>query len=199
MSKQTNIADDIAAERLGGGNGGLPPDMAPWMARAILIIDGFSRWFGFVVAFLTLGIVAAMSYEIFARYLFRAPTLWAYDISRMLYGALFMLGAGYALFKGAHIRADFIYRSWSPRTQAGVDLALYLFIYFPALIVFFIYAYQFGFTSWIRSERGMDTAWMPMLWPIKMALPVGVATLLIQGISEVLKCWYAVRRNRWPQ
>ncbi|MDP7564026.1 MAG: TRAP transporter small permease subunit, partial [Arenicellales bacterium] len=133
-----------------------------------------------------------------ARYAFIAPTMWAYDISRMLAGALFMLGAGYGLSKGVHIRADFIYRNWSPRTQGIVDTTLYLAFYFPGLIVCLWAAYDYAYLAWMRGERGMDTAWMPIMGPIKTALPVGIALLLIQGVSEVLKSIYAIKHRRWP-
>jgi len=95
-----------------------------------------------------------MVFEVVARYAFIAPTMWAYDISRMLAGALFMLGAGYALSKGVHIRADFIYRTWSVKTQGKVDLFLYVFFYFPGLFVFLWMSTDFAYLSWIRGERG---------------------------------------------
>lgn len=198
MAKKVNIADTLLADERGESTQGLPGDMAPWMRRTILVVDGFSSWVGTIVCFLTLPLIAAMSIEIFMRYFFLQPTVWAYDLSRMMYGAMFMLGAGYALMKGVHIRADFLYRLWPVRVQAGVDLGLYLVLYFPSLIVFLWYSLDFAQTAWVRAERGMDTAWMPYLAPVKTALAAGIAMLLIQGISEVLKCWYALRKGRWP-
>ena len=198
MVKKVNIADTIIAEQRGDSTQGLPNDMPRWMRRIILAVDGFSWWVGHIVCFMILPLIAAMVIEIFMRYFFLQPTVWAFDLSRMLYGAMFMLGAGYALLKGVHIRADFLYRLWPVRVQASVDLGLYLVLYFPSMIVFLWYAFSFAERAIIRAERGMDTAWMPYLGPIKAALAVGVALLLIQGISEVLKCWYAIRKNRWP-
>ena len=193
-----DITDELIAERRGDGTGKLPDDMVPWMAKVITVIDTFSLWTGRLVCLLTLPLIFAMVYEVVARYAFVAPTMWAYDISRMLYGALFMLGAGYALSKGVHIRADFIYRNWSARTQGLVDGSLYVIFYFPGMMVFLWMALDFAYLSWYRGEKGMDTAWMPIMGPIKSALPVGVAFLLIQGVSELLKCYYAVMKNRWP-
>jgi TRAP-type mannitol/chloroaromatic compound transport system permease small subunit len=141
----------------------------------------------------------AMVYEVVARYAFTAPTVWAYDVSRMLYGALFVLGAGYALSKGVHIRSDFLYRKWAIRTQGRVDTALYLVFYFPAMLIFLWVATQWGWASVVRGERGMDTAWMPLLGPVKTCLPIGIVFLLIQGISELLKSIHAARTGRWPQ
>lgn len=173
--------------------------MPQWMARLIVAIDTFSIWVGKAVAWLTVPLMLSMAYEVFSRYLFTAPTTWAYDISRMLYGAMFVLGAAYGLSKGVHIRADFIYRKWSVRTQGKVDLALYLICFFPSMVILLYVSTDWAWTSVSRLERGMDTAWMPYLGPIKSCLPIGVAFLILQGISEVLKCAHAARKGRWPE
>ena len=196
--QEPELTDELIAERRTGEPGQLPDDMARWMANLITWIDWLSLWTGRIVCWLTIPLIGAMVYEIFMRYAFTAPTMWAYDISRMLYGALFMLGAGYGLLRGVHIRADFIYRNWKPKTQAIVDGILYVLFYFPGLIVFAWMATEFAHASWGRFERGMDTAWMPYVFPIKTVLPIGVALLLIQGVSELLKCIYAVTKGRWP-
>jgi len=133
-----------------------------------------------------------------ARKLFTAPTMWAYDLSRFMYGALFMLGAGYALSKGVHIRADFLYRNFKTKTQGLIDFWLYLLFYFPGLIVFLWMTTGFVQESIMRGERGMDTTWMPYMWPIKSCLLVGIVFLLIQGISELLKSYWAATRGKWP-
>jgi len=191
------IVDELIAERR-ADDAKLPEDMAPWMAATITWIDRFSLWTGRIVCWLTVPLFSVMVYEIFVRYAFTAPTMWAYDISRMLYGALFMLGAGYGLSKGVHIRADFIYRNWSAKAQGMVDGILYVLFYFPGLIVFLWMSTEFAYESWIRLERGMDTAWMPFVFPIKTVLPIGVLFLMIQGVSELLKCIYAATKGRWP-
>ena len=193
-----DISDELIAERRARAPGDLPGDMPVWMARVITWIDTFSLWVGRTVCWLTVPLFGAMVYEVVARYAFIAPTMWAYDISRMLYGALFMLGAGYALSRGVHIRADFIYRNWSQRTQGLIDATLYVVFYFPGLLVFLWMATDFAYLAWYRGERGMDTAWMPYMAPIKTVLPTGIVLLLIQGVSELLKSVYAVMRGRWP-
>ena len=192
------FADELIAERRSDPGGKMPDDMPRWMARTITFIDRFSDWVGQTVCWITVPLCLAMVYEVIARKFFVAPTMWAYDLSRMFYGALFMLGAGYALMKGVHIRADFIYRNWPPRVQGMVDASLYIVFYFPGLIAFLFMATDFAYMSWIRGERGMDTAWMPHMGPIKTVLPVGVVLLLIQGVSELLKSIYAATHNRWP-
>lgn len=191
------VSDELVAGRRGEILR-LPADMPRWMAGTIVLVDRASRWVGRVVAWLVVPLMLAMIYEVVARSLFRAPTIWAYDVSRMLYGAFFMLGAAYALAKGVHIRADFLYRRFDVRVQGWIDTVLYLMLYFPALIVFLIVAYDYAFLAWLRGQRGMDTAWMPLLGPIKTALPVGIALLLMQGVSELLKSYYAATRGRWP-
>lgn len=193
-----NIADELLADRRSERPARLPDDMPRWMARTITWIDSASRWAGYTVCWLTVPLFGAMVYEVIARYVFTAPTMWAYDVSRMLYGALFMLGAGYALSKGVHIRADFLYRNWSEKTQGIVDATLYIIFYFPGLIVFLLMSTDFAYLSWVRGERGMDTAWMPHMGPIKTVLPVGIVLLLIQGVSELLKSLYAATHGRWP-
>ena len=192
-----DISDEMIAERR-GGSGKMPDDMPFWMAKSITSIDKFSNWIGNIVCWILMPLIFAMTYEVIMRKFFLAPTIWAYDISRFLYGALFMLGAGYALSKGVHIRADFLYRNFKTKNQGLVDFWLYILFYFPGLLFFFYMTTGFVQESIMRSERGMDTAWMPYMWPIKACLWFGILFLLIQGISEVLKSYYAATRGRWP-
>ena len=154
-----DVTDELIAERRKDYTGKLPEDMPLWMAKTITYIDQFSLWIGRIVCWLTLPLFGAMVYEVIARYAFIAPTMWAYDMSRFLYGALFMLGAGYALSKGVHIRADFLYRNFKVKTQGIVDTTLYILFYFPGLLFFFYMTTGFVQESIMRSERGMDTAW----------------------------------------
>ena len=197
--KPTNldISDEMIAERR-GGSGKMPDDMPTWMAKTIVSIDKFNKTIGNIVCWITIPLILGMVYEVLARKLFLAPTIWAYDMSRFLYGALFMLGAGYALSKGVHIRADFLYRNFKTKTQGKIDFWLYLLFYFPGLIVFLYMTTIFVQESIMRGERGMDTAWMPYMWPIKACLWLGILFLLIQGFSEVLKSYYAATKGRWP-
>jgi TRAP-type mannitol/chloroaromatic compound transport system permease small subunit len=194
-----DLTDELIAGRRLDAGGRMPPDMAPWMVRTIVGIDAFSLWVGRVISWLTLPLIAAMVYEVVARYAFTAPTMWAYDMSRMLYGSMFVLGAAYGLSKGVHIRSDFLYRNWPVRTQARVDAGLYLVFYFPSMLIFLWVAAQWAWSAVAGGERGMDTAWMPLLGPIKSCLPAGILFLIIQGVSETLKCFYAASRGRWPE
>ena len=192
-----DISDEMIAERR-GGTGKMPEDMPNWMSKTIVGIDRFSKLIGNIVCWITIPLILGMVYEVFARKLFLAPTIWAYDMSRFLYGALFMLGAGYALSKGVHIRADFLYRNFKVKTQGMVDFWLYLLFYFPGLLVFLYMTIGFVQESIMRGEKGMDTTWMPYMWPIKTCLLIGIIFLLIQGVSELLKSYYAYKKGRWP-
>ncbi len=197
--KPTNldISDEMIAERR-GGIGKMPDDMPPWMAKTIVSIDKFNKTIGNIVCWITIPLILGMVYEVLARKLFLAPTIWAYDMSRFLYGALFMLGAGYALSKGVHIRADFLYRNFKTKTQGKIDFWLYLLFYFPGLIVFLYMTTIFVQESIMRNERGMDTTWMPFMWPIKSCLWFGIIFLLVQGVSELFKSYHAMTKGRWP-
>ncbi len=192
-----DISDEMIAERR-GITGKMPDDMPVWMAKCIVYIDKFSKWIGNIVCWILMPLIFAMTYEVLARKLFLAPTIWAYDISRFLYGALFMLGAGYALSRGVHIRADFLYRNFKIKNQGLIDFWLYLLFYFPGLIVFLYMTIGFVGESIQRGERGMDTTWMPYMWPIKSCLLIGIIFLLVQGVSELLKSYWAAKKGEWP-
>ena len=192
-----DISDEMIAERR-GSTGKMPDDMPVWMAKCIVNIDKFSKWIGNIVCWILMPLIFAMTYEVLARKLFLAPTIWAYDISRFLYGALFMLGAAYALSRGVHIRADFLYRNFKIKNQGLIDFWLYLLFYFPGLIVFLYMTIGFVGESIQRGERGMDTTWMPFMWPIKSCLLIGIIFLLVQGVSELLKSYWAAKKGEWP-
>ena len=192
-----DISDEMIAERR-GGSGKMPNDMPSWMASSIVNIDKFSKWIGNIVCWILIPLIFTMTYEVLARKLFHAPTIWAYDISRFLYGALFMLGAGYALSRGVHIRADFLYRNFKKKNQGLIDFWLYLLFYFPGLFVFLYMTIGYVGESIQRGERGMDTTWMPYMWPIKSCLLIGIIFLIIQGVSELFKSYWAAKKGKWP-
>lgn len=199
MPETHNLTDEMIAGRRPDTHDHLPEDMPRWMSSVIVTIDTISLWTGRVVAWLTVPLMLVIVYEVLARYLFTAPTRWAYDISRMLYGAMFVLGAAYALSKGVHIRADFIYRRWSVKTQGWVDTLLYLVCYFPTMGIFLFVSTEWAWISVSRGERGTDTAWMPLLGPLKSCVPIGISFVILQGISELLKSVHAARKGKWPQ
>ena len=192
-----DLKDELIAERK-VGHFDRPDDMSSAIYKAIINIDKFSLFIGKIVCWITVPLFLCMAYEVIARKFFLAPTYWAYDMSRFFYGAMFMLGAGYALSRGVHIRADFLYRNFKVKTQGLVDFWLYLFFYFPGLSFFLYMTTGFVIESIQRGEKGMDTAWMPYMWPIKSCLWFGIVFLLIQGVSEFLKSHYAMTKGKWP-
>lgn len=166
------------------------------LVRAIRALDAVAEWSGRIVAWLVLPLIAIMVYEVVVRYAMR-PTQWAYDLSYMAYGALFMLGAGYTLFKGAHIRTDFLYQKWPVKVQAAVDATCYLLLFFPGIALFLWIGADFAWNSWIRTERAVGSSWMPIIYPLKGVIPVAAGLLLLQGLSEFLKCLHALRTGKW--
>ncbi|HEY7458522.1 MAG TPA: TRAP transporter small permease subunit [Xanthobacteraceae bacterium] len=154
-------------------------------------IDWFTDRFGTLVAWLNVPLVLAVSYEVVARYFFHAPTIWSYDVTYMLYGAIFMLGAAYALHKGAHIRTDFFFEHWSIRTRGIIDSSAYLIFFFPSLIVFLIVSWDEGLYAFRIGETSEQTPWRPILWPFKMVVPLACLLLIVQGISETIKSLHA--------
>ncbi len=197
---ELDTTDELIAEARSHRPGQTPETMAPWMRRTIAGIEITNLWVGRVTCLLLIPVIAAMVYEVVARKLFIAPTDWAYDTSRMFAGALFMLGAGYALMRGVHIRADFLYRNWSKKTQVTVDAVLYLLFFFPAMLIFFWVSLDYTIDAWVSWERSMDTTLMAPLAPARTAMPLGALFLALQGVAEVLRCLHDMgpaRERAW--
>ncbi len=171
-----------------------PDAPAPeWLLSIVRRIDKFTDTTGTWFAWMSVPLVVAVSWEVISRYAFNAPTEWAFDVTYMLYGTLFMLGSAYALLKGAHVRTDFFWEKWTARTKGRIDMIAYLVFFLPGLLAFFflsltefIYAFQIGETS-------EQTPWRPILWPFKGMVPLAILLLLIQGVSEFLKSWWAAK------
>ena len=178
--------------RARSGRDGFPPAFV----SIIRVIDTLSDWSGRIFCWLIIPLVGGATFEVISRYVFNAPTIWAYDLNYMLYGAFFMLGAAYALYRGAHIRTDMLYQNWSPRRQGAVDAACYLFLFFPAMGFLFYMGFQEAWHSLLIGERSDATPWRPVVYPLKMVIPVTGLMLLVQGVSEFLKSLYAVRTGR---
>ncbi len=166
---------------------------APLHIRMVRVIDKFTDFTGTLVAWLIVPLVAVVSYEVIARYAFNAPTIWSFDLTYMLYGAIFMLGSAYALHKGAHIRTDFFFEKWSIRTRGWIDSVAYLVFFFPSLLTFLVISGHEGWYAFQIGETSEQTPWRPILWPFKMVVPLTCLLLLIQGVSETIKCVYAAR------
>jgi TRAP-type mannitol/chloroaromatic compound transport system permease small subunit len=163
-----------------------------WVVR---IIDAVSTATGWFAGWLIVPMTFAMAYEVTARYAFNAPTKWAYEVSYMTYGAQFMLAAAYTLLKGGHIRTDVFYERWSAKTRATVDTICYLFFFFPGLL-FILYAGAVEARSaWQIGERtGLRIGPVPFpMYLLKAVIPMTAALLLLQGLSELIRCARAIR------
>jgi TRAP-type mannitol/chloroaromatic compound transport system permease small subunit len=169
------------------------PKPSARLIRTVRAIDKFTDVTGTWVAWLNVPLVLAVSYEVMARYLFNAPTMWSFDVTYMLYGTIFMLGAAYALHKGAHIRTDFFFEKWSIRTKGTIDSVAYVVFFFPSLMVFLVVSWNEGWYAFTIGEVSEQTPWRPILWPYKMVIPLAVLLLLVQGVSETIKSLWAAR------
>jgi TRAP-type mannitol/chloroaromatic compound transport system permease small subunit len=161
-------------------------------------LDPVAVFSGQVVAWLIIPMVLALSFEVASRYLFNAPTLWAYDMTFMMYGSYFMLGAAFTLQRKGHIRTDSFYGEWSVRRQAMVDLVCYLVMFLPFVLVFAYTGWGYFYKSLITGERFVTSPWMPLAWPFKAVMPLTGVLLLTQGVSEFLQSLHALSTGEWP-
>ncbi len=214
--KELEIADELIAERRAEAPGETPEDMTPWQRPITAAIDVINYRAGQIIALLMVPLIAAVVFEVFSRNSFAilqsagfedlarslglGPTLWVYDTSRMIAGVLFMAAAGYGLMRGVHIRADFLYRNWSAKTQATVDATLYLLFFMPSMIFFTVIASEFWWLAFSTGETmQIDSAWGPLLWPARLAMPIGGLLLMLQGIPEIFRAFHKMgkERERW--
>ncbi|HEY3180675.1 MAG TPA: TRAP transporter small permease subunit [Casimicrobiaceae bacterium] len=158
-------------------------------ARVTRALDTVTRVAGMGIAWLILPMVMSLVWEVTARYLFNAPTEWAYDMTFMLYGTFFMVGSAWTLQRGGHIRTDSFYANWTRRTRARVDLACYVVFFFPAIAIFGWLGAEYFWKSYQQGERIVTSPWLPIVWPFKFMMPASAVLLLLQGVSEFLKNW----------
>lgn len=169
------------------------------MIKLIQFIDLLSTWVGKCTGWLILVLTFGVSYEVIVRYVFNAPTVWAYDVAYITYGALFLLAGAYALARNAHVRGDMLYRLWSPRMQASLDLLLYFLFFFPGILALIYAGYGFAKMSWMFKEISVFSPAGAPIFPLKGLIPLTGVLLLIQGIAEVLRCILCIRNGAWPR
>jgi TRAP-type mannitol/chloroaromatic compound transport system permease small subunit len=168
------------------------------MQRVLFAVDRLSAFVGKLFGWLILVMVAVIVYEVFMRYVMRAPTAFAYDLGYMLYGAIFIMAGAYALSTAAHVRGDVVYRLFSPRVQAVIDLLLYLVFFFPAIIALVYAGYYFAEFSWRVGERSSSGPGGPPVYHFKTLIPLAAAFLFIQGLAEIVRCVMCIRDGVWP-
>jgi TRAP-type mannitol/chloroaromatic compound transport system permease small subunit len=169
------------------------------MNRILLLVDEISTWVGKTAGWCILVLTFTTSYEVFMRYLFLAPTEWAFDASYMLYGTLFMLAGAYTLSRNAHVRGDFIYRAWPPRRQAKMDLVLFILFFFPGMLAFVYAGIGFAKLSYIMNEHSAASPNGPIVWPFKWLIPIVGVLMVMQGVVEVIRCIECIRTGEWPK
>jgi len=167
--------------------------------RFISGVDQLSKTIGHAFAWCIIILTFGTSYEVFVRYVLDDPTSWAFDFSYLMYGGLFFMASSYALSRNAHVRGDFIYRTWRPRTQATVELALYVLFFYPGVLALVIAGWAYGYDSFKIREVSVNSPVGVPVWQLKMMIPFGAGLLALQGFAEVLRCILCIRDNRWPR
>lgn len=178
------------------------------MTRFIFFVDELNAWVGKAFAWCIMVLTFATCYEVVMRYAFSAPTNWAFDMSYLMYGALFMMAGAYALSRGSHVRGDVFYRLWPVRMQAVIELVLYLIFFFPGILALIYAGYLYAEDSWSRLPYGPRGAYGEIsinspagvpVSPLKTIIPVAAAFLFLQGIAEVMRCIQCLKTGAWPR
>ncbi|HUF81522.1 MAG TPA: TRAP transporter small permease subunit [Burkholderiales bacterium] len=167
--------------------------------RFVYGIDLLNRMVGHAFAWCILILTFGTCYEVFMRYVLNDPTSWAFDMSYILYGAMFFMAGAYTLSRGGHVRADVFYRMWQPRTQARLELVLYILFFFPGVLALVIAGWLYGVESFKIREVSVNSPAGVPIWQLKLLIPFGAALLTLQGIADVLRCLLCLRDGRWPQ
>ena len=168
------------------------------MNRVIYAIDQLSKTVGHAFAWCIVILTLGTCYEVFVRYLLNEPTSWAFDFSYLMYGAMFYMAGAYTLSRGGHVRADMFYRLWRPRTQAIVELALYVVFFFPGIVALMYSGWLYGYDSARIFESSVNSPAGIPIWPLKMMIPFGAGLIALQGFAEMLRCVVCLREGQWP-
>ena len=173
------------------------------MEQFIFLVDKFTAWVGKAFSWCILLLTLAVAYEVFVRYLMRDPTSWAFDMSYMMYGSLFMIAGAYTLSRDGHVRGDVVFRLWKPKVQAGVELTLYFLFFFPGVLALIIAGADYAGESWSYNYgTGEVSINSPANVPIsqfKTILPVAGGLLLLQGAAQACRCIVCLKTGEWPK
>jgi TRAP-type mannitol/chloroaromatic compound transport system permease small subunit len=169
-----------------------------FMQRLLLFIDTVSTLVGHAFSWLIVALTLQVSWEVFSRYALGNPHPWAFDAMIQFYGTLFMMAGAYTLAKNGHVRGDVLYGFFRPRTQATIDLVLYILFFIPGVIALTWAGYDFAAESWRIRESSNVTYGGPPYYPFKTVIPIAGALLLIQGLVEIIRCAIAVKQGEWP-
>ncbi len=166
--------------------------------RFLHVVDGISTWVGKAAAWLIIGLMALVCVEVFKRYIMNMPTAWIFDASNMFYGTLFMLAGAYTLAQNAHVRGDFLYSSMRPRTQAALDIVLYVVFFVPGIAALIYAGYDYAALSWRIGEHSTVTAEGPPVYHFKTVIPIAGVLIMLQGLAEMVRCVVCLRTGEWP-
>lgn len=158
--------------------------------------DEISTWVGKAFAWLIVVLMLLVVAEVFKRYALNAPTAWVFDASNMLYGTLFMMGGAYTLAQDGHVRGDFLYGNFKPRTQAGIDLVLYVVFFLPGIAALTWSGWTYFQDSLAIHEQTFNADPLPV-YPFKFMIPLAGAMVLMQGISEIIRCVVCLKTGEW--
>jgi TRAP-type mannitol/chloroaromatic compound transport system permease small subunit len=168
------------------------------MQRLVYAIDQLSKTVGHAFAWCIVILTFGTCYEVFVRYALNDPTSWAFDMSYLMYGAVFYMAGAYALSRAGHVRADMFYRLWPARVQAVVELVLYVIFFFPGILALVVAGSGYGFEAMRLREVSVNSPAGVPIWPLKMMICVGGALIALQGFAEVLRCVLCLREGEWP-
>ena len=168
------------------------------MQKLLLLVDKISTWVGQAFSICIVVLTLHVTWEVFSRYALDNPRAWAFDFMIMMYGTLFMMAGAYTLAKNSHVRGDVLYGFFRPRTQAALDLMLYIIAFLPGVIALTYAGYYYAAESWAIRESSNITAGGPPYYPFKTVIPVAGAFLLVQGIVEIIRCIICLKQGEWP-
>jgi TRAP-type mannitol/chloroaromatic compound transport system permease small subunit len=164
----------------------------------ILQIDRLSKAVGHAFAWCIIILTFGTAYEVFVRYALHDPTSWAFDMSYIMYGALFLMAGAWTLSRNGHVRGDVFYRLWPQRVQAGIELVLYFIFFFPGVLALMYAGWGYGTESLRLREVSVNSPVGVPIWQLKMLIPAAGFFLTLQGIAEVLRCVLCLRDGAWP-
>lgn len=168
-------------------------------SKFVYAIESLSVWVGRAFGWCILVLTLSVSYEVFVRYVLDKPTVWAFDMMVQMYGALFLMAGAYALAQDSHVRGDVVYRLFPVRMQATIDFILYLIFFFPGMFALFWFGIEIAQDSWRYKEVSWNSPARIQIYFFKTLIPVAAGLLLLQGLSELVRCWRAIRTGVWMQ
>jgi len=167
------------------------------MEKKIFFFESLSIWIGRAFGWCILILTLSVTYEVFVRYVLNAPTVWAFDMMVQMYGALFLMAGPYALAQDAHVRGDVLYRLFPFKVQARIDLILYIFFFFPGMLALFYFGYEIASDSWRYKEVSWNSPARIQIYFFKSLIPLAGGLLILQGISECMRCILCIRDGKW--